>query len=364
MVDSSKLLRSSEVAEKLGVDTGTVSRYIREGVIPAISTSGGHYRVYESDLDAFLAGKTKEEGAVAIALVNQKGGVGKTTATANLAVLLSKIGLRVLAVDLDPQGHLTWSLGHNPDTLEYTIYNAMVEERNFDPSVVILKTTFGPDLAPNNILSSDSEEYLRGKPTWGTRLAKVLKRVRPEYDYILMDSGPNLGLLTINCLHAADYVLIPTQLEILSVKGLQLLLRRVEETREENPRLQVAGAFGMMVQPINASRAVDESLRAALAKRGIRVFNTQIKRSAQFSDIANRGEVLVTATPRSEHAQAYQELLGELLRVVGGPGLSAVSRVEAHGINGTHIGNEEEPTLTVRTSPARSVGAREENDNG
>jgi chromosome partitioning protein len=333
MTDTGKLLRSSEVAEKLGVDTGTVSRYIREGVIPAISTSGGHYRVYESDLEAFLAGRSKEEGAITIALVNQKGGVGKTTATANLAVLLSNMGLRVLAVDLDPQGHLTWSLGHNPDTLEYTIYNAMIEERSFDPSVIILKTAFGPDLAPNNILSSDSEEYLRGKPTWGTRLAKVLKRLRPHYDYILMDAGPNLGLLTINCLHAADYVLIPTQLEVLSVKGLQLLLKRVEETREENPKLQVAGAFGMMVQPINASRAVDESLRQALSKRSIRVFASQIKRSAQFSDVANRREVLVTSNPRSEHAQAYRELVGELLRVVGGPGLNALSRLEERGAN-------------------------------
>lgn len=325
---SNRLLRTSEVAERLGVDTGTVARYIREGTIPATSTNGGHYRIYESDLEAFLAGKSKEEGAITIALVNQKGGVGKTTATANLAVLMARLGARVLAVDLDPQGHLTWSLGHNPDTVEHTIYDAMIEERTFDLGQVIHKTEVGPDLAPNNILSSDSEEYLRGKPTWGTRLAKVLRRLRPNYDYILMDAGPNLGLLTINCLHAADYVLIPTQLEILSVKGLHLLLRRVEETREENPRLQVAGAFGMMVQAINANRAVDESLRAALSRQGIRMFHTSIKRSAQFSDVANRREVLVISSPRSEHARAYKELLAELLRVVGGPGLSALSRLE------------------------------------
>lgn len=359
MAESGRLLRSSEVAEKLGVDTGTVSRYIREGVIPATSTSGGHYRVYESDLDAFLAGKSKEEGAVTIALVNQKGGVGKTTATANLAVLLSNMGLRVLAVDLDPQGHLTWSLGHNPDTLEYTIYNAMIEERGFDPSVVILKTSFGPDLAPNNILSSDSEEYLRGKPTWGTRLAKVLKKVRPQYDYILMDAGPNLGLLTINCLHAADYVLIPTQLEVLSVKGLQLLLKRVEETREENPSLQVAGAFGMMVQSINASRAVDESLREALSKRGIRVFTSQIKRSAQFADVANRGEVLVTANPRSEHAQAYRELLAELLRVIGGPGVNVISRLEGRKASTRAV----DASLVASAVGARRTTPAEEEEN-
>jgi chromosome partitioning protein len=347
-----KLLRTSEVAERLGVDTGTIARYIREGTLPAISTNGGHYRVYEAELDAFLAGKglSRGEGAIVIALVNQKGGVGKTTATANLAVLMSRLELRVLAVDLDPQGHLTWSLGHNPDTLESTIYSAMVEERNFEPSQVVLKTQFGPDLAPNNILSSDSEEYLRGKPTWGTRLAKVLKRLRGDYDYILLDSGPNLGSLTINVLHAADYVLIPTQLEILSVKGLQLLLRRIDEAREDNPRLQVAGAVGMMVQPVNASRTVDQALRKALGDRGIRAFNTSIKRSAQFSDAANRREVLVAASPRSEHAEAYRQLLAELLKVVGGPGLHRLTSGDTAGAA---------PTLAA-AGAARQEASREQ----
>lgn len=337
MENTGKLLRTSEVAEQLGVDTGTVARYIREGALPAITTAGGHYRVYEADLQAFLTGinRSKEEGALILAVVNQKGGVGKTTATVNLAVLLSKMGMRVLAVDLDPQGHLTWSLGHNPDKLEYTIYSAMIEDSS-DLSRAILKSPFGPDLAPNNILSSDSEEYLRGKPTWGTRLARVLKRVRADYDYILIDSGPNLGVLTINCLHAADYVLIPSQLEVLSVKGLQLLLRRIAETREENPRLRVAGAVGMMVQSINASRSVEQALRKALDERGIRLFQTSIKRSAQFADVANRREVLVTASPRSEHAEAYRSLLAELLKVIGGRGAS--------------ISNS--PTTADRTEPA------------
>lgn len=322
-----KLLRTSEVAERLGIHTGTVSQYIRDGSLPAISTSGGHYRIYESDVEAFLAGSTldKEHGATVIALVNQKGGVGKTTASANLAVLLSQMGLRVLAVDLDPQGHLTWTLGHNPDALGFTVYDAMVGEREIEE--VVLKTAFGPDLAPNNIVSSEAEDYLRGKPNWGSRLANAMRPIRGRYDYIILDPGPNLSSLTINALYAADYLLIPTELEMLSLKGLQLLLKRVDETRKDfNPRLQVAGAVAMMVQPnTNVSRLMESALRQALQKRNIRAFSTSIKRSTKYGEASMLRQVMVTLHPRSEHARAYKGLLAELLKVVGGPGLERVS---------------------------------------
>ncbi len=326
--EHSKLLRTSEVAERLGVHTGTVAQYIREGVLPAIATSGGHYRVYESDLEAFLAGMLidHDRGAVVLALVNQKGGVGKTTATANLAVLLSGLGSRVLVVDLDPQGHLTWSLGHNPEGLTHTVYDAMLGDRELEE--VILKTAFGPDLAPNNIVSSEAEDYLRGKPNWGSRLANCMRGVRASYDYIILDPGPNLSSLTINALYAADYLLIPTELEMLSLKGLQLLLKRVDETRKEfNPRLQVAGAVGMMVQPnTNVARAMEGTLRQALQKRNIRAFKTTIKRSTKFGEASMLRQVMVTLHPRSEHTRAYRALLAELLHVIGGP---AQDRIDA-----------------------------------
>ena len=324
-----KLLRTSEVAELLGVHTGTVAQYIREGSLPAISTSGGHYRVYETDVEAFLAGSAldKDRGATVIALVNQKGGVGKTTASANLAVLLSQMGMRVLAVDLDPQGHLTWTLGHNPDALSYTVYDAMVGEREIEE--VVLKTAFGPDLAPNNIVSSEAEDYLRGKPNWGSRLANAMRPIRGMYDYIILDPGPNLSSLTINALYAADYLLIPTELEMLSLKGLQLLLKRVDETRKDfNPRLQVAGAVAMMVQPnTNVSRLMENALRQALSKRNIRAFSTAIKRSTKYGEASMLRQVMVTLNPRSEHTRAYKRLLAELLKVVGGPGLERISQL-------------------------------------
>ncbi|MEO8289081.1 MAG: AAA family ATPase [Chloroflexota bacterium] len=330
MKDKGRLLRTSEVAERLGVHTGTVAQYIREGSLPALSTSGGHYRIYEADLQAFLAGATldREHGAVVIGIVNQKGGVGKTTAAANLSVLLSQIGMRVLAVDLDPQGHLTWTLGHNPDALTWTIYDAMVGEQPVES--VILKTAFGPDLAPNNIVSSEAEDYLRGKPNWGSRLANAMRDIRSNYDYIVLDPGPNLSSLTINALYAADYLLIPTELEMLSLKGLQLLLKRVDETRTDfNPRLQVAGAVAMMVQPnTNVSRLMDQSLRQALQKRNIRAFKTAIKRSTKYGEASMMRQVMAAAHPRSEHTQAYKNLLAELLKVVGGRGLDRISLLQ------------------------------------
>lgn len=323
------LLRTSEVAERLGVHAGTVAQYIRDGFLPAIATSGGHYRVYEADVEAFLSASVldTDQGAIIIALVNQKGGVGKTTAAANLSVLLSQLGMRVLAVDLDPQGHLTWTLGHNPEALTHTVYDAMIGDATLEN--VVIKTAFGPDLAPNNIVSSEAEDYLRGRPNWGSRLANALKQVRTQYDYMILDAGPNLSSLTINALYASDYLLIPTELEMLSLKGLQLLLKRVDETRTDfNPSLQIAGAVAMMVQSnTNVARAMDQTLRQALSKRNIRAFETAIKRSTKYGEASMSRQLIVTMFPRSEHTRAYKSLLAELLKVVGGPALARASQL-------------------------------------
>jgi chromosome partitioning protein len=332
-----KLLKPAEVADRLGVDSGTVGRYIREKRLPAIYTAGGHHRVYEADVEEFLARaeRARDPGAIIIALINQKGGVGKTTATANLGVLLHEMGLRVLLVDLDPQGSLTWSMGYQPDGVRHTIFNAIKGEPEILMGEVILHTTAGPDLAPNNILATQADRALFGKVTWGTRLSHLLSEVRDAYDYILLDCAPNLNSLTVNALHAADYALIPTQLEMLSVNGLRELLQRIEEARKEaNARLRVAGVIAMMVQHVNSNREVEQVLHEGLSEWGIRVFGTAIKRSTQYGSVANRQGVMAIMNPRGEHTQAYRQLLGELLRVVGGPAMDRITRLES-GIDST-----------------------------
>lgn len=340
-----KLLKPSEVAERLGVDSGTVSRYIREKRLPAIYTVGGHHRVYEVDVDAFLARaeRPRDTGAIIIAVINQKGGVGKTTATANLGVLIHDIGLRVLLVDLDPQGSLTWSMGYQPDAVHHTIFDAIKGEPEIPMANLILTAEAGPDLAPNNIMATQADRVLFGKVTWGTRLAHLLGEVRKSYDYILLDCAPNLNSLTVNALHAADYVVVPTHLEMLSVNGLRELLQRIEEARREaNARLRVAGVVAMMVQHANSNREVEQILHDGLAEWGIPVFHTVIKRSTQYGNIANRQGVMAAMNPRGEHTQAYRHLLAELLQVVGGPGVERVHMLEdvsaATGARGTDKG--------------------------
>jgi chromosome partitioning protein len=326
------MLTTAQAAAMMGISTGTVTYYIRKGMLPASETPGGHYRIAAADVDAFLSrlSHPQEEGARIVAFTNQKGGVGKTTLTVNMGVLLWQLGLRVLIVDLDAQGHATFTLGLNPDACDYTIYDAMLNERSADLGRLIRVTPFGPDLAPINIVATNADRDLIRNPTWGKCLATVLDSIRTRYDYILLDTGPSLTALTITAFCAADYVVIPTQLEMLSVRGLQLLLERIDEARATaNPSLQIAGAVAMMVQSIHADRTMAEALRAALGQRGIHAFGTGIKRSAQFKEVANNRGIMVATHPRSEHSAAYRAVLTEILKVVGGPGLDRVARWEA-----------------------------------
>ena len=180
-------------------------------------------------------------------MCNQKGGVGKTTSTINLGAALTEFGRRVLLVDFDPQGALSVGLGVNPLQLDRTIYNLMME-RDVDVHDVLLKTEVpGMDLLPSNIDLSAAEVQLVNEVAREQTLVRLLKPVIDDYDVVLIDCQPSLGLLTVNALTAADGVIIPLECEFFALRGVALLIQTIEKIRERlNPRLEVEGILATM----------------------------------------------------------------------------------------------------------------------
>jgi chromosome partitioning protein len=291
----------------------------------------------------------KRTGAITLAAVNEKGGVTKTTSTANVAVMLSRIGFRVLAVDGDPQGHLTFTFGYERNTLKRTLYDVLqgktalkeivlptfVNPENLaffepDPEKDQSALVRGPDLVPINMRASTADGELRGKMTWPSLLQKALKPLLPHYDYVLIDTNPSLGVLTVNALCAAQSVLIPLVPEVLAVQGLGDLLQVVNQAREDalNHGLTIAGVVFTKVQKYKGHQEIIASLRGDLSRElGVSCFQTEIRQSAVFTNSANRRSVVVLSDPYSDHAKDYWRLLAELLTIVGGPALAPVRQI-------------------------------------
>jgi chromosome partitioning protein len=247
-----------------------------------------------------------------IAMCNQKGGVGKTTSAINLGAALAEFGRRVLLVDLDPQGALSVGLGVNPLQLDRTVYNLMME-RSVGVDDVLLKTgVAGMDLLPSNIDLSAAEIQLVGEVAREQTLARALTPVLDDYDIVLVDCQPSLGLLTVNALTAAHGVIIPLECEFFALRGVALLMQTIEKVQERlNPRLEVEGILATMYD----SRTVHgrEVLARVVEAFGDRVFHTVINRTVRFPETTVAGEPITSYAPSSAGATSYRELAKEVL---------------------------------------------------
>ena len=247
-----------------------------------------------------------------IALTNQKGGVGKTTTAVNLGVCLSKQGKKVLLVDADAQANLTMSLGYpRPDDLPIslaTIMQDIIDDKLFDVQKGILHHSEGVDLLPSNIELSGLEVRLINAISRERVLTTCINEVKKNYDYVLIDCMPSLGMLTINALAAADSVVIPTQPHYLSAKGLELLLRSVSKVRRQiNPHLRIDGILMTIVMPrTNISKEVTALVRSAYGQN-IKVFDAQIPHSIRAVEATAEGKSIFAYDKGGKVAAAYEQ---------------------------------------------------------
>lgn len=255
-----------------------------------------------------------------IALTNQKSGVGKTTTAVNLGVCLSKQGKKVLLVDADAQANLTMSLGYpRPDDLPIslaTIMQDIIDDKPFDVQKGILHHSEGVDLLPSNIELSGLEVRLINAISRERVLTTCINEVKKNYDYVLIDCMPSLGMLTINALAAADSVVIPTQPHYLSAKGLELLLRSVSKVRRQiNPHLRIDGILMTMVMPrTNISKEVTALVRSAYGQN-IKVFDAQIPHSIRAVEATAEGKSIFAYDKGGKVAAAYEQFGKEVAHI-------------------------------------------------
>jgi len=253
----------------------------------------------------------KKHGLV-IAMCNQKGGVGKTTTTINLGAALAETGRKVLLVDFDPQGSASVGLGVNPHTLERTIYNLLLS-RTIDAGDIIVPTGVeNMDILPANIDLSAAELQLVSEVAREQTLKRVLDRLRGDYDMILIDCAPSLGLLTVNALTAADKVITPLECEFFALRGIALLTDTVNKVKDRlNPDLEMLGILGTMFdsRTLHGREVLDRVVQAF----GETVFHTVIRRTIKFPETTVAGEPITTYAPTSSGADQYRTLAREVL---------------------------------------------------
>jgi chromosome partitioning protein len=247
-----------------------------------------------------------------IALCNQKGGVGKTTSTINLGAALAECGRKVLLVDFDPQGALSVGLGVPIQELDVTIYNLLVERGHNVHDVVQHTSTENLDILPANIDLSAAEVQLVGEVAREMVLSRVLRPLVDDYDVVLIDCQPSLGLLTVNALTAAHGVIIPLECEFFAMRGVALLVETIDKICDRlNPRLQVDGILATMYD----SRTLHskEVVRSVVDHFGDQVFHTVISRTVKFPDSSLAAEPITTYASTHAAAESYRQLARELI---------------------------------------------------
>ena len=244
------------------------------------------------------------------AVVNQKGGVGKTTTCISLGTALVELGKKLLLVDLDPQGGLTTGLGFDPDSFSLTVYDALVNEVPLRETIVPTKLE-GLDLVPANLDLAGAEGELLGEIGWDRTLRTALDGVTDLYDFILLDCPPNLGVLTINALMAAHRAIVPVQTEYLALRGLKQLFRVISKVKKKgNPNLEVKILRTMHQSWVVHAKETSEELESISQGR---IYRTIIPRTVKFAEATAAGEPLLTYLPKSPGASAYRELAREVL---------------------------------------------------
>ncbi|MBI4306262.1 MAG: ParA family protein [Chloroflexi bacterium] len=255
-----------------------------------------------------------------IAVANQKGGVGKTTTVLSLTAALTELGYKALMVDADPQGSLTLSCGVNPDLLqtENTLFAVLsaVLQREERPGIadIVVRTQAG-DLAPSDIQLSMSDLDFSGESTSVYILNDALERVRGRYDFVVIDTPPSLGILTLNALAAADSVIVPLQVDYLAAKGLDLVLQTIGKVQSRiNNFLRVEGVLLTMADMRTAhAREVIEATRQRLSAANIRVFDSVIRDWVRLKEAPATGQSILSYAKGSQGAEAYRQLARELL---------------------------------------------------
>jgi chromosome partitioning protein len=308
------LLTTEQVAKRLNLHQNTVIRHIHSGRLPAVKV-GKAYRIKESVVDA-LVGTVEpvDDRAQVVSVSNQKGGVAKTTTAVNLASCIGATGKRVLLIDLDPQGGCSVCLGIDTSSLQRTIYDVLVNPAG-DITKVIMKTVFGFDLAPSNIDLAGAEVELRQALAQESVLKRRLEPVLDLYDYIIIDTPPSLGVLTVNALTASRHVLIPVATEYMALRGLKMLLDTIDSVRSvTNPSLRILGILATKydARTVN-SREVYDYLSRFSETEGIKLFNSTIRQSVRFLEAPGHATPIVQLHPELDGSKAYKQVAEEIL---------------------------------------------------